>query len=307
MHEYCASGQQVLIRFPVNSLGDTIAWFASAAKFQQRHGCRLTCAMSPHIIPLFAAAYPEITFTDFAQDQAGPFYATYKPMLYFNDHEHLHQPYDYQLVGLYKTAAHILGVPTAEYRPRLAIEDTGRPIPERYVCIATQSTAQYKYWNNPTGWDETVDFLKRHGYRVICIDRNAVAGTDLHWNRIPKAAEDQTGFRPLAERAMWLRHADFFIGLSSGLSWLAWAVGVPVVLISGFTHPLNEFETPYRVINLHACNSCFNDVRLTYDRDDPFWCPRLAGTSQQYECSRLITFDQVRQAIERIPTFVERT
>jgi hypothetical protein len=26
---------------------------------------------------------------------------------------------------------------------------------------------------------------------------------------------------PLAERARWLRHADFFVGLSSGLSWAA--------------------------------------------------------------------------------------
>ena len=32
-------------------------------------------------------------------------------------------------------------------------------------------------------------------------------------------------------------------------------------MISGFTHPTNEFATPYRVINWHACNSCWNDVR----------------------------------------------
>ncbi len=51
------------------------------------------------------------------------------------------------------------------------------------------------------------------------------------------------------------------MGLSSGLSWLAWAAGIPVVMISGFTHPTNEFATPYRVINYHACNGCWNDVR----------------------------------------------
>jgi autotransporter strand-loop-strand O-heptosyltransferase len=50
---------------------------------------------------------------------------------------------------------------------------------------------------------------------------------------IPHGVEDETGDRPLQERARWLRHADFFIGLSSGLSWLAWAVGTPVVMISG--------------------------------------------------------------------------
>ena len=76
---------------------------------------------------------------------------------------------------------------------------------------------------------------------------------------MPDGCGRQTGDRPLVERARWLKHADFFVGLSSGLSWLAWAVGTPVVMISGFTHPRNEFATPYRVINYHACNSCWND------------------------------------------------
>ncbi len=77
----------------------------------------------------------------------------------------------------------------------------------------------------------------------------------------------------------------------SGLSWLAWAAGCPVVLISGFTHPTNEFATPYRVINWHACNSCWNDPRHRFDHKDFLWCPRHAGTPRQFECTRLITAD----------------
>ena len=84
------------------------------------------------------------------------------------------------------------------------------------------------------------------------IDQKPVHGTGLIWNHIPNGAEDETGDRPLAERARWLKHADFFVGLSSGLSWLAWAAGTPVVMISGFTHPLNEFATPYRIVNYHT-------------------------------------------------------
>ena len=86
-----------------------------------------------------------------------------------------------------------------------------------------QSTTQAKYWNNPTGWHEIVAFLKEAGYRVICIDQKRVHGTGLVWNHIPHGAEDETGDRPLVERARWLKHADFFVGLASGLSWLAWA------------------------------------------------------------------------------------
>jgi autotransporter strand-loop-strand O-heptosyltransferase len=115
---------------------------------------------------------------------------------------------------------------------------------------------------------------------------------------------DETGDRPLRERARWLKHAEFFIGLSSGLSWLAWAMRIPVVMISGVTHPLNEFVTPYRVINYHACNSCWNDPLAAFDRSDFLTCPRHKHTPRQFECSRLITAEQVKQTIRRIPGFV---
>lgn len=95
---------------------------------------------------------------------------------------------------------------------------------------------------------------------------------------------------------MW----SFFVGLSSGLSWLAWAVGTPVVMISGFTHPQNEFDTPYRVINYHACNSCWNDTGIEFDNKSYLWCPRHAGTERQFECSRLITPGQVIGTIRRV-------
>ncbi len=78
-----------------------------------------------------------------------------------------------------------------------------------------------------------------------------------------------------------------FIGLSSGLSWLAWAAGAPVVMISGFTHPINEFPTPYRVINWHVCNSCWNDDTTDFnnqDRADFLWCPRHKDTPRMFEC-----------------------
>ena len=110
-------------------------------------------------------------------------------------------------------------------------------------------------------------------------------------------AEDETGDRPLAERARWLRHAAVFVGLSSGLSWLAWSAGCPTVLISGFTHPTNEFTTPFRVINWHACNSCWNDPGVQFDHKDFMWCPRHGGTARQFECTRLITSLQVQDII----------
>jgi autotransporter strand-loop-strand O-heptosyltransferase len=302
-HRFDCSGQNVLIQFPVGTLGDLIAWFPYAVKFGEQHGCRLTCAMGATLIALFRNLYPSIRFMTPEEIDPDEYYATYNIGLYFDDESNVRQPSDFRLVGLHRTAGYILGVDPEEAPPGIEIPDDTRPIAEKYVCIAAQSTTQCKYWNNPSGWRELVQFLKDHGYRVICVDQKATHGTGMVWNHIPYGAEDHTGDRPLAERARWLKHAEFFVGLSSGLSWLAWAVGTPVVMISGFTHPTNEFHTPYRVINYHTCNSCWNDVRVKFDHKDFLWCPRHAGTPRQFECTRLITTEQVKNVIRRIPVF----
>jgi autotransporter strand-loop-strand O-heptosyltransferase len=305
-HDYDAEDKNVLVQFPIGTLGDTMGWFPYAVKFQQRHRCRLTCAMSELIIPLFRDAYPEIEFVTHEEVRAERFYASYCIGLFFDDADHIWQPCDFRHVGLHRTAGHILGVDPEEVPPRVTFADDGPKLAEPYVCIAVQSSSGCKYWNNPNGWREVVRFLADSGYRVVCIDQKPVHGTGLMWTHIPHGVQDETGDRPLAERARWLRHAAVFVGLSSGLSWLAWAVGTPVVLISGFTHPTNEFTTPYRVINYHACNSCWNDPRVRFDHKDFLWCPRHAGTPRQFECTRLITAAQVRQTIERVPGFGRR-
>lgn len=305
-HEYSAKDREILIQFPVGTLGDTMGWFPYAVKFHKLHGCKLTCAMSEKLIPLFQKAYPDIEFITHEQVRAERYYATYSIGLFFDDKDFIFQPCDFRFVGLHRTAGYILGVDPTEEPPKLHYEDDTRPIKEPYVVIATQSTTQSKYWNNPEGWRAIIKMLKDAGYRVICVDQKPTHGTGLIWNHIPNGAEDETGDRPLSERARWLKHCEFFIGLSSGLSWLAWAARCPVVMIAGFTHPLNEFYTPYRVINYHTCNSCWNDPHHRFDHKDFLWCPRHKNTPRQFECTRLITVDHVEQAVRRIPDFAAR-
>ncbi len=60
-HHYDARGRAVLIQFPVGTLGDPIAWFRYAVRFAERHGCHLTCALSPLLIPLFRDACPQVS------------------------------------------------------------------------------------------------------------------------------------------------------------------------------------------------------------------------------------------------------
>jgi hypothetical protein len=202
-------------------------------------------------------------------------------------------------VGLHRTAGHILGVDPKEEPPRLALS-VSRRIAGPYVCIATKSSCQAKFWNNGHGWNMVVGHLKSLGYRVLAIDREATVGLGFTWNQIPHEAEDFTGNLPLAERIALLRHADFFIGLGSGLSWLAWACKIPVILISGFSLPNCEFETPYRVYSAHGCKGCWDDTAVNFDHRDFLWCPRHKGTERQYECTRLITGQQVIGHIDRL-------
>jgi autotransporter strand-loop-strand O-heptosyltransferase len=302
-HDYDAKDREVLVQFPVGTLGDILAWFPYAEKFRVAHGCRLTCALSGLIIPLIKDAYPQIAFVTHEemveQKLTERVYATYSMGLFFDDKDNVWQPTDFRHVGLHRTAGYILGVDPAETPPRISLPDNSRPIPEPYVCIAVQSSSGCKMWNNPTGWHEVVAHIKARGYRVICIDQKPVHGSGLLYTHIPHGAEDETGDRPLTERARWLAHAAAFVGLSSGLAWLAWAAGAPTVLISGFTHPTNEFTTPYRVINWHACNSCWNDPKERFQHTDFMWCPRHQNTPRHFECTKLITGLHVKAQIDR--------
>jgi len=272
-------------------------------KFQEKHGCKLTLALSEAVIPILKGAYPHINFVThdqmIEQKLVEKTYATYSLGLFFDDKDCHWQPTDFRHVGLHKTAAYILGVDPSETPPRYDFEDPGPPIADPYVCIAVQSSSGCKMWNNPMGWQEVVNHLKAKGYRVVCIDKNQVHGAGLLYVHIPHGVEDQTGDRPLAERVRWLKHASAFVGLSSGLAWLAWGVGTPAVIVSGFTHPTNEYATPYRVINWHACNSCWNDPKERFSHTDFMWCPRHQNTPRHFECTKLITGMHVNSVIDR--------
>ncbi|EOC1347574.1 autotransporter strand-loop-strand O-heptosyltransferase [Cronobacter turicensis] len=293
----------VLISFPTGTLGDLVGWVPYAERFRQTYGCQVECTMAQPIIDLFAPVYPELQFyapENWASQRTHrePPYATWRVGLFFQG-DLDKQPFDFRAVGLHRTAGHILGVDPSEIIPDLRV-NSPRQIAEPYVCIATQSTSQAKFWNNGSGWHEVIDFLKAQGYRVLCIDKERVVGRGYVWNKIPHGVEDFTGNLPLRDRVALLEHAEFFIGLGSGLSWLAWGCRIPVVLISGFSLPASEFYTPWRVINTHVCNGCWDDVRLNFDHQDYFWCPRHKGTDRQYECTRFITGKQVIGHLRRL-------
>ncbi|WP_438395203.1 autotransporter strand-loop-strand O-heptosyltransferase [Caballeronia sp. DA-9] len=301
-HAFNAAGKKVALRMAPLALGDSLAWLPVIDAFREQHGCELHMPLPAHLQPLFSEGYPRlhIETDDELNEQADTFYATYYIGLLKPFSERDHQPTDPRVSNMQDMIAYLLGVPCEERRPNVVIADKTRKIAGRYVCIATQSTAQCKYWNNPRGWPTLIEHLKKLGYRVLCIDREKSYGNAEYMNTMPEGAEDFTGSRPLQERLGLLHHADFFIGLGSGLSWLAWAAGTPVVMISGFSHPSTEFRTPYRVINFHGCNSCFNDTTAEFESSNFAWCPRRSDPAQRFQCTSIITPEFVMRVVDKL-------
>ena len=190
---------------------------------------------------------------------------------------------------LQKIAADVLGLDYQEIRPNIKLKDNKSPFERKYVTIATKSTANAKHWHNPYGWQEVVNHLKSRGYEVVHMSKE---GTDLQG---VIRAEDLS----IDDAARWIKNSEFFIGLGSGLSWLAWSLGKKVLMISGFSMKFCEFtQDCYRVINESVCHGCFNTH--IFDRGDWNWCPVNKNTPKQFECTKKISSERVLEEIEKI-------
>ncbi|MBQ4403141.1 MAG: autotransporter strand-loop-strand O-heptosyltransferase [Selenomonadaceae bacterium] len=290
-HTLNLEGQPVAISLISGVLGDTIAFLPYLREFQKVHRCNLSVCPNDSSRELIAKLYPDIKLIEEIDFKT---YATYYPLMIFSGLPFT--PADYRNVSMLRVGGVLLGInylpPKAEFKP------TEPPVTdEPYVCIGVQSSVNRKCWLYPGGWDIVVDYLKSLGYRVFCIDKSAKQKNDGFTICKPDGAEDFTGNRPLLERANMLYHADFFIGLGSGLSWLADAVNCPVVMICGFSQDWFEFYTPYRVANRKVCNGCFNDIRTSFTI---IFCPYHKDTPRELECQKKISPRMVINAIERL-------
>ena len=291
-HTLDLDGQEVYFKFLSGALGDAIALFPYVADFIHRWNCKPRVSLAPYLRDIAKRYYPQLIFSDTMSDET---YATYSIGTWMNFMAGA--TVDSRLMPMEEIGKTSLGttytIRTVRYTPTKP-----RIIKEPYVCIGVQASAPWKGWHFPHGWDDVVAHLKENGYRVLCIDRERGNTKDGISSRIPDGAEDFTGDIPLVERVNLLAYADFFVGLSSGLSWLSYAAGCPVVMIVGFSLPWFEFDTPYRVQNYTKCYGCFNDVRAEFSHVQH--CPYHLGTEKQFECSRSITSQQVIMTIERL-------
>ena len=269
----------IKIELTTSSLGDTVASIGQVDKYQKLTNHTVHFIINAKYVDLFKPVYPNINFDE-------PFRYDELKVLHVN----LDQP-------LEKYASDLLGLPFEETCAKVATVIKDRPIKEKYFTISIQSTHQGRYWNAKKGWNILLNLLKqRYGLTAVCVDMYNSYGTKDCVNTIPSGTIDKTGIS-LLESTHYMNHAEFHIGTSNGLSWLAHAVGKKVVLITNVTKKWCEFTTNViRIDNESVCHGCLNEK--PFDKYDWNWCPNHKNTKRMFECTTSISPHDVFEKIK---------
>ena len=307
LEELNLNNKVVKIKIESNALGDNIAWVPYFEEFRKKHNCELIVETKLH--EFFKPYYNEITWNTLSDansnDDVYAFYSIsigidsfihkeqmkklnqnfekginikYAPDLtFFDNNNHPEHP---SLIPLQKTASNFLGLEWKEIRPNFEKTLEERPIEKKYICISEfASSYGMKEWNNQIGWKTLIQELKKLGYEIVSISKEK---SNL------KNIIKRNGDYPLSDRIWYLKHCEFFIGLSSGLSWLSWSVNKKTVMIAGFTEDWYEFqENAIRIKNYNACTGCFNSE----EHADKLCCYHgsFCPENKNFECSRKIS------------------
>ena len=265
------TNKRVFIVIDSKSLGDTIAWSGYALKFQEKHNCHVIMSSFWNKI----LDYPELELVE--PGATVNCYALYRIGWKWDENK---EPVRCNTIPLQQAATNILGLEFEEVKPRLKY-DAGDNKYGKYVTIATNSTAGLKFWLK-SSWQEVIDYLVESGYKVINTSKERNPFNNCY------QLEDTS----IENTMSVIYHSQFFIGLSSGISHLAWAIGKKVVMIAGFTDIDHEFDC-IRPYNPNVCHGCWNDPKIKFDAGDWDFCPYHKGTERMFECQSSINPEMV--------------
>jgi autotransporter strand-loop-strand O-heptosyltransferase len=273
-------GKKVLVIMSSKSLGDSIAWVAMAEEFRKRHQCEVYVATFQNI--LFEEAYPDIHFVEHGQELAK--YQAFYVVGAFDRNLNRNKN-DWRFIPLQQIASDILGLESREVQPRVTLSELGRPMEKPYVAITEYSTWFCKQWLRKDGWQDLADRIRKAGFEVVSISKEPTKLDVIRKNGME-----------IQDTVRWIQHAKAFVGVSTGPCVIAWALGVPTVIVSGASGVRSEFEYATRVVNTKVCHGCLSDQRYHLDKGNWKFCP----TNRNFECSREITVDMVWEALEPI-------
>jgi autotransporter strand-loop-strand O-heptosyltransferase len=235
-------GKNVFIKSDASALGDNLAWMPYIEEFRKKHECNVIC--STFFNELFVDNYPNVLFVE-PNTRVSNIYAQYY-IGTSNEINLTYSPSRYLENPLQKIACDILGLPYTQIKPKVGVP-TNYP-KKKKVTLSEYASLRVKEWYAPGGWQQIVDLFNRYGYEVCVVSKEYSYLSDVR---------NKSGDRSLLDRVRDMAEAKYHVGMSTGLSWLAWACHCHVFLISDFTPPDHEFEctriynpdSPREVIN----------------------------------------------------------
>ncbi len=283
-------GKRVLISLESKSLGDTIGWTPYAVEFAKKHKCKVVMSTFHNDWFINLKAYKDIEWLE--PGNATGCAAHYR-IGWFRDDKEGWQNFDMHprqcnVIPMQATSSDILGLKEEELNYGLNFPKGKRPYKEKYIVIGPNATSGCKEWVYGN-WAILSKLLQQQGYKVISLTKNEwkLKGVINHYNQ------------PLDVVANYLHHADLFIGLGSGLSWLNWALGKHTIMINGFSDKHHEFTSRVtRIMNESACFPCWTNRNFVFNSGDWDWCPIHKGTEKQHICQKSITPTQVFKAVK---------
>jgi autotransporter strand-loop-strand O-heptosyltransferase len=288
----------VCIHLLSNSIGDTIASTPYVSEYQKKHNVNVIFNINDPYIFLLNECYESIQFVG------------RNDVVEYDEKISIDYVFNKSIQCGY---AEQLGFENPPYiRPVVSIPELLRPIKNKYVALGVHSTSQLKYWNHPNGltsqgdstnWNELSAILRKRGYTPVTVEKDETYGTPPFYNGVPSKSNKQIG-KTLLDAVNIINHSEFYIGLSSGMSWVAHALGKKVAMISNFTEDWNEFDLSLddyiRITDKSVCHGCWNKINVdhTFDKNDWYWCPLHKDTERQFECHKSITPKMVLEKIE---------
>ena len=282
-------GKRVLISLDSSSLGDTLGWTPYATEFAKKHKCKVVLSTFHNKWFKKLPAYKDIEWLEPGNSTACS--AHYK-IGWFRDDKggwgnfDMH-PRQCNTIPMQATSSDILGLEYKELNHGIKFNKGNKPIKEKYIAIGPNATSGCKEWVY-SNWVELSKKLIAEGYKVISLtkDKFYIDGvTNIYGKDIRTVAS-------------YLYHADLFIGLGSGLSWLNWATGKHTIMINGFAEDGHEFTNNVTRIMNDVCFPCWTNPNFSFDAGDWDWCPIWKGTNKQHICQKSITPEQVFKEVK---------
>ena len=282
--EFNLEGKDVLISLESKSIGDTIAWTPYAVEFAKKYKCKVILSTFHNKWFKGLEEYKDIEFIE--PGSSISCYALYR-LGWFRDKNNGWKntdkhPSQVNLIPLQQTATDILGLDYQEINYGMNLKPLERPMEEKYVVFAPNATSGCKEWRYEY-WVELSKMLIDKGYKVVTLTKSP-----FFIDNVENIFDE-----PMEVVANYLHHADKFIGLGSGLSWLNWGLGKHTYMINGFSKDGHEFTTNVTRIFNNVCIFCWNDEIFSFDAGDWDWCPVFKGTPKQHICQKSITPTQV--------------